>query len=85
MKARYIAIGAAATLLLGIVVNVLSLEEVPSEPPEDLPEGMTPITPEVGRTTTPVGNYMMVTGIAVLIGSGIYYLVRSMKRIRRRG
>ncbi len=86
MKARYVAIGAAISLLLGIAVSVLSIETVPSEPPENLPEGMTPITANVGRTTTPVGNYMIIAGIVVLIGSGIYSLISSLKRkIRRRG
>lgn len=84
MKARYIAIGAAVTLLLGVAVNVLSLKEVSYEPLEDLPEGMTPITPEVRRTATPAGNYMIIAGIAVLIGSGIYSIICSLKRIRRR-
>ena len=80
MKVRYIAIGAAATLLLGVAVTVLSFEEVTSEPLENLPEGVTPITPVVGRTTTPVGGYMMAAGITTLIGSGIYSLARSLKR-----
>ncbi|MCG8531298.1 MAG: hypothetical protein MI749_11590 [Desulfovibrionales bacterium] len=80
MKARYVAIGAAAILLLGAAVTVLSLEEVTSEPPENLPEGMTPITPTVGRTTTPVGPYMMAAGVSVLIGSGIYSLAGYLKR-----
>ncbi|MCE2498728.1 MAG: hypothetical protein J4F28_07060 [Nitrosopumilaceae archaeon] len=80
MKIRYVAIGAAVTLLLGAAVTVLSFEVVTSEPLEDLPEGVTPITPTVGRTTTPVGVYMVAAGIAVLIGSGIYSLARSLKR-----
>lgn len=81
MKVRHTAIGAAATLLLGVAVSVLSLEEVTSEPPEGLPEDVTPITPTVIRTTTPIGGYMMAAGIAILVGSGIYSLARSLKRI----
>lgn len=80
MRVRYIATGAAVTLLLGAAVTVLSFEEVTSEPLEDLPEGVTPITPVVGKTTTPVGGYMMAAGILVLIGSGIYSLARLLKR-----
>lgn len=80
MKARYVAIGAAAILLLGAAVTVLSFEEVTSEPPENLPEGVTPITPTVGRTTTPVGPYMVAAGIFVLVGSGIYSLAGYLKR-----
>ena len=80
MKVRYVAIGAAATLLLGAIVTVLSFEEVTSEPLEDLPEGVTPITPTVGRATTPVGGYMMVAGIVTLVGSGIYSLAGYLKR-----
>ena len=80
MRARYVATGAAATLLLGAAVTVLSLEEVTSEPLENLPEGVTPITPTVGRTTTPVGPYMMAAGIVTLAGSGIYSLAGYLKR-----
>ena len=65
---------------MGIVITVFSFETIPSEPPEDLPEGMVPITPEVERTTTPVGNYMIITSILVLIGTGIYSLVGFLKR-----
>ena len=80
MRAGYIAIGAAVSLLLGAAVTVLSFEEVTSEPREDLPEGVTPITPVVGKTTTPIGVYMMAAGIAALAGIGIYSLARSLKR-----
>lgn len=86
MRVRYVAAAAAAVLLLGAVVTMLSFEVVTSEPPEDLPEGMTPIVPTVGKSTTPVGGYMMGTGIVVLIGSGIYSLARFLaRRIGRRG
>ena len=80
MKVRYIAIGAVAALLLGAAVTVLSLEEVTSEPPGDLPESVTPITPTVVRATTPVGGYMMAAGITALVGSGIYSLAGYLKR-----
>lgn len=80
MKVRYIATGAAAALLLGAAVTVLSLEEVTSEPPEDLPESVTPITPTVIRATTPIGGYMMAAGITALAGSGIYSLAGYLKR-----
>ena len=79
MNVRYVAVGAAIFLLLGVALSVLSIETVPSEPPENLPEGVTPITPSVGRITTPVGFYMIIAGITVLIGSGIYSLIRSLK------
>jgi len=41
---------------------------------------MTPITPVVGKTTTPVGNYMIIVSILVLIGTGLYSLVGFLKR-----
>lgn len=65
---------------MGIAVTVFSFETIPSEPPEDLPEGMVPISPEVGRTTTPVGNYMIIASILVLIGTGIHSLAGFLKR-----
>ncbi|MCV0409623.1 hypothetical protein [Nitrosopumilus sp.] len=80
MKTRYIAIGAAISLVLGIAITIQSFETIPSEYPENLPEGMTPITPEVGKTSTPVGNYMIITSILVLIGTGIYFLMGFLKR-----
>ena len=80
MKIRYIAIGAVILLGLGIIITILSFETIPSEPPENLPKGMTPITPEVGKTSTPAGPYMIVASILVLIGSGIYSLVGFLKR-----
>lgn len=83
MKTRYISIGAAATLVLGIVITILSFETFPSEPPENLPKGMTPITPEVGKTSTPAGPYMIFASIIVLIGTGIYSLVNFLKRRRK--
>ena len=86
MRVRYVAAAAAAVLLLGAAVTLLSFEEVASEPPGDLPEGMTPIVPTVAKATTPVGGYMMAAGIVALVGSGIYSLARSLaRRIRRRG
>lgn len=84
MKINYIAIGAAISLMLGIAITILSIETIPSEPTENLPDYMTPISPEVGKTTTPIGNYMIVTSIIVLIGSGIYSLIRFLKRIIRK-
>ena len=80
MKTRFIAIGAVLSLLLGITITILSIETIPSAPPENLPEGMVPITPEVGRTTTPLGNYLIIASILVLIGTGIYSLVCFLKR-----
>ena len=80
MKTRYIAIGAAISLVLGIAITILSLETFPSEPPENLPEGMTPITPEVGKTSTPVGPYLTFASVLVLIGTGIYSLIGLLKR-----
>jgi len=80
MKTRYIAIGATIFLLIGIVITILSFEIIPSEPPENLPEGMIPITPEVWKTTTPMGNYMIITSIIVLLGTGIYSLISFQKR-----
>ncbi|MCV0366200.1 MAG: hypothetical protein K5798_02905 [Nitrosopumilus sp.] len=84
MKTRYIAICSAISLVLGIVIAILSIETIPSEPPENLPDYMTPIRPEVGKTTTPVGIYMIVASILVLIGTGIYSLVRFLKRRTRK-
>ncbi|MCE2506686.1 MAG: hypothetical protein J4F36_09545 [Nitrosopumilaceae archaeon] len=80
MKTRYIAIGAAISLVLGIAITILSFETFPSEPPENLPEGMTPITPEVGKTSTPVGPYLTFASVLVLIGTGIYSLIGLLKR-----
>lgn len=86
MRIRYVAAAAAAVLLLGAAVTLLSFEVVTSEPPGDLQEGMTPIAPTVAKATTPVGGYMMAAGIVALVGSGIYYLARSLaRRIGRRG
>ncbi len=57
------------------------MEMMPSEPAEDLPMGMTPITPEVGKTTAnPVGMYLTVAGIVALIGSGIYSPIGVLRR-----
>jgi len=84
MKTRYIIIGAVIFLLIGIAITILSFETISSEPPENLPEGMTPITPVVGKTTTPVGNYMIIASILVLVGTGIYSLVGFLiRRIRK--
>lgn len=80
MKTRYIAIGAAIFLVFGIAITIQSIETISSPPPENLPEGMIPITPEVGRTTTPVGNYVIIVSILVLIGTGIYSLTNFLKR-----
>ena len=80
MKTRHIAISAAVFLALGIVITILSFETFSSEPPEDLPEGMVPITPEVGKTSTPIGPYMIYASSLVLIGVGIYSLVSSLKK-----
>ena len=80
MKTRYIAIGAVISLLIGIAITMLSFETIPSEPPENLPKGMTPITPEVGKTSTPAGPYLIYASILVLIGTGIYSLVSFLKR-----
>ena len=80
MKIRYIAIGTVVTLVLGIIITLLSFETIESEPPENLPEGMTPITPEVGKTSTPLGPYMIFASIIVLFGTGIYSLVGFMRR-----
>ena len=80
MKTRFITIGAALFLMLGVAITLFSFETIPSEFPENLPEGMTPITPEVGHTTTPVGNYMIIASIIVLIGTGIYSLIGFLKR-----
>lgn len=79
MKIRYIATGAAISLVLGIVITILSFETIPSEPPKNLPDGMTPITPEVGKTSTPVGPYMIFASILVLIGTGVYSLIGFLK------
>ena len=65
---------------MGIAITILSFKIIPSEPPENLPEGMVPITPEVGKTITPVGNYMIITSILVLLGTGIYSLIGFQKR-----
>lgn len=75
MKTRYITIGATISLVLGITITMLSFETFPSESPENLPEGMTPIAPEVGKTSTPVGPYLTFASIIVLIGTGIYSLI----------
>ena len=80
MKTRYIATGAAISLTLGIIITILSFETIPSTPPENLPEGMTPITPEVGKTSTPAGPYMITASVLVLIGIGTYSLVGFLKR-----
>ena len=80
MKTRYITIGSVIFFVLGIAITIQSIETIPSNPPENLPEGMVPITPEVGKTTTPVGPYMIVTSILILVGTGIYSLVYFLKR-----
>jgi len=41
---------------------------------------MIPIIPEVGKTSTPVGNYVIIASILVLIGTGIYSLIGFLKR-----
>ncbi|KAF6245443.1 hypothetical protein [Nitrosopumilus sp. b2] len=79
MKTRYITIIAVIFLVLGVAITILSFETITSEPPKNLPEGMTPITPEVGKTSTPVGNYMIIGSIMVLIGTGIYSLIGFLK------
>ncbi len=79
MKIKIIAIAAMVCLLLGFAITILSFETIPSEPPEDLPEGMVPITPEVGKTTNPVGPYMMAAGVLVLIGTAVYSLTGFLK------
>ena len=84
MRIRYIIIGASITLVIGIITTVLSFETIPSEPPENLPKGMTPITPIVGKTSTPLGIYLIFASILVLIGTGIYSLVNFLKRRMRR-
>ena len=84
MKIRFIVVGAAFLLVLGVFITILSFEIIPSESPENLPEGMVPITPEVGKTTTPVGNYMIVASILVLIGTGIYSIIDFLKRRQRK-
>ena len=85
MRIRYIIIGASITLVIGITTTVLSFETIPpSEPPENLPKGMTPITPIVGKTSTPLGIYLIFASILVLIGTGIYSLVNFLKRRMRR-
>ena len=80
MKTTNIAIGALISLLLGIAITILSFETFSSEPTENLPEGMVPITPEVGKTSTPVGPYLIYASVLALIGTGIYSLVGFMKR-----
>lgn len=84
MKTRHIFISALALFLVGILITMLSFETVSSAPPENLPNYMTPIPAEVGKTTTPIGIYMIVTGIAVMIGTGIYcIIIFTKKRIRQ--
>ncbi|KEQ56884.1 hypothetical protein SCCGRSA3_02005 [Marine Group I thaumarchaeote SCGC RSA3] len=83
MKIRYIAIGATAAFVLGIVITLISFESIPSEPPENLPEGMTPIMPEVGKTSTPAGPYLIFASIIVLIGAGIYSMISLANRRRK--
>lgn len=84
MKTKYISIGAAIFLLIGITITILSFETIPSDPPENLPEGMVPITPEVGKTSTPVGPYLSFASVLILIGTGIYSLIGFLKwRIRK--
>lgn len=80
MKTRFIIIGAAIFLVLGVAITMFSFETIPYEPPENLPSGMTSITPEIGKTSTPVGNYVTIASILVLIGTGIYFLVCFLKR-----
>ena len=84
MRTRYIAIGSTIFLLIGIAITILSLEITTSEPIEDLPEGMVSITPTVAKTTTPIGNYMIIASILVLIGVGIYSLIGFLKRKMRK-
>ena len=75
---------AVISLLTGIVITILSFETIPSEPLDNLPEDMTPITPVVGKTTTPVGIYLVIASVFVLIGTGIYSLIGFLKRRKRR-
>ena len=84
MKTRYILIGAVISILIGVAITMLSFETITSEPPENLPEGMIPITPVVGKTTTPVGIYMIIASILVLMGTGLYSLVDFLKRRKRK-
>lgn len=67
---------------MGIGVTILSLEEVyyGYEPTEHPLNQDTPIIIEVGKTSTQVGNYMIITGIVVLLGCGLYSLLRFVKR-----
>ena len=76
MRVRYIAIGAAAVLLLGTAVTALSFEGMPTE---HLRQEGALVTPVVEKTTTPAGPYMMVAGVAALVGSGTC-MARSLKR-----
>ena len=82
MKTIHVIIGALFLLLFGIFITVLSFEEVSSEPPENLPEGMVPITPEVGKTLTPIGNYIIIASVLTLMGTGIYSAISFFKTKR---
>ena len=82
LKIRYVAIGGAISIILGIGVSILSIEETyyGYEPTEHPLNQDTPIITDVGKTTTPAGNYMIVAGIVVLLGCGVYYLFSFVKR-----
>ena len=80
MKTRYITICATIFLLIGIVITILSFEITPSEPLVNLPEGMVPITPTVVGSE-PIGNYMIIVSILVLIGTRIHSLI-DFKKLR---
>ena len=80
MKSRYIAISAAISLVLGIAITNQSIETIPSAPPENLPKGMTPITPEVSKISNPAGPIMIIMSILVLIGTGIYSMIGFLTR-----
>ena len=80
MKTRYIAIGATIFFLIGIAISFLSFESITSEHQEHGYRDMIPITPTVGKMTNPVGVPMIIVSILVLIGTGIYSLIKILKR-----
>ncbi len=65
-------------LSISIVVTVATIETIPSEQlmPEELPEGVVPIQPQVGKTQA-IPTYSVYAGFAIII-AGIV-----VKRIRK--
>ena len=84
MKIRFLILGAIIFLMLGFAITMFSFETIPYEPPENLPKGMIPITPVIGKTATPIGIYLIIASILVLVGTGFYLLISFLNSRNRK-